>query len=211
MQWHTEKNGSFTPENVTSRSSRRVWWRCEKGHEWAALVKDRTMLHTGCPYCTNKQIIPGFNDLATLRPDLAEQWDREKNGILTPESVSVASNRKAWWRCEQGHEWEAHIHSRTGADSGCPYCTGRKVLVGFNDLATVYPTIANQWHPTLNGELNPTDVTSGCNKKIWWICEEGHIWRTSISARTAKRKRTGCPVCSGFYSHSTLYKPEKSE
>ena len=210
-QWNTERNGALTPEAVTAGSSRRVWWRCEHGHEWEAPVKERTVFHVGCPYCTGKKVLPGFNDLASLRPDLAAQWDGEKNGALTPEQVSAGSNRKVWWRCEQGHEWEAHIRSRTGADSGCPYCTGRKVLAGFNDLETLYPTVANQWHPTLNGELNPTDVTPGCNKKIWWICEEGHIWKTTVCSRTTKNHRTGCPVCIGMYHHSVLYKPENSE
>lgn len=209
-QWNTERNGSLTPEDVTSGSTRKVWWRCEKGHEWQTPIKTRAVQGASCPYCANKLIIRGFNDLAALYPELAAQWDRERNGALEPENVFAGSNRRVWWRCEKGHAWQAVIGSRTNQDSGCPYCTGRRVLVGFNDLATVYPTIANQWHPALNGELKPTDVTPGCNKRVWWICEEGHIWKTKISARTAKRKRTACPVCGGCYSHSTLYKPEKS-
>lgn len=208
-QWNCEKNGALTPDSVTSGSMRRVWWRCESGHEWQAAVKDRTVLRANCPYCANRLIIRGVNDLASTEPALAAQWDREKNGALTPESVSAGSNRVVWWKCSRGHEWQAHIRSRTGSDSGCPYCTGKKVLEGFNDLAAVYPTIANQWHPTLNGDLKPTEVTAGCNRKVWWVCEEGHIWKTAVCARTAKRRHTGCPVCSGFYSHSTLYEPEK--
>lgn len=210
-QWDSGCNGDLTPADISYGSGRKVWWRCEKGHAWQATVKDRTMLSSGCPYCANRQILPGFNDLATLRPDLAEQWDREKNGDLTPESVSAGANRKVWWRCGNGHSWEALIRSRTSQDSGCPYCTGKKVLVGYNDLATLYPTIAAQWHPTLNGNLKPTDVVPGCNKRVWWICEEGHIWKAKICSRTAKNKRSGCPVCIGLHHHSTLYIPEITE
>ena len=210
-EWNTDKNDALTPEDVTAGSGRRVWWRCEKGHEWQAAVKDRTILHAGCPYCANRLIIPGFNDLATLCPELVEQWDVERNGGLTPESVSAGSNKMVWWRCEKGHGWQAYVRSRTGRDSGCPYCTGKKVLEGFNDLATVFPTIANQWHPTLNGDMKPTEISPGCNKKVWWICEEGHIWKTSVCARTAKRRHTGCPVCTGFYSRSTLYEEKTGE
>lgn len=209
-EWNKEKNGGLTPEEVTPGCNKKVWWRCEKGHEWEAPVKDRTVLGSNCPYCANKLIIAGVNDLASRYPALAAQWDREKNGDLLPEQVAPGSNRKVWWRCAEGHEWQAFIRSRTGQDSGCPYCSGKKVLPGFNDLATVYPTIANQWHPTLNGELKPTDVVPGCNKRIWWICEEGHIWKTKINYRTAKRKRTGCPVCYGFSDRSTLYTPDST-
>lgn len=209
-QWHGEKNGGLTPEEVTPGSNRKVWWLCEKGHEWEAPVKDRTALGSGCPYCANKLILPGINDLASRYPALAKQWDREKNGSLTPEQVAPGSNRKVWWICEEGHGWQALIRSRTGQDSGCPYCTGKKVLPGFNDLATVFPTIANQWHPTLNGGRKPTEVMPGCNEKIWWVCEEGHIWKAAVCSRTRKHNRTGCPVCSGLYHRSTLYRPEET-
>ena len=208
-QWDAEKNGHLAPDNITAGSSRRVWWRCEKGHEWQADVKSRTKQKTSCPYCAGKKVLAGYNDLATLRPDIAAQWDTEKNGELSPRDVAAGSSVKAWWMCEKGHEWQAHVRSRTGEDSGCPYCTGKKVLAGFNDLATLHPTIAAQWNAALNGDLKPTEVGIGCNRRVWWTCEEGHTWRTAVCARTAKRRHTGCPVCSGFYSRSTLYKPEK--
>ena len=80
--------------------------------------------------------------------------------------------------------------------SGCPYCAGRRALPGFNDLATVCPDIAAQWHPTLNGGLTPEMVTAGSRKKVWWQCPEGHVWRAVIYAR-AGEQRSGCPVCAG--------------
>ena len=90
-----------------------------------------------CPVCAGKVVIPGENDLATLYQEVAEQWDGEKNGTLTAKEVSPYSNRKAWWRCREGHSWQAAIAARTKRKTGCPYCTGRKVLAGFNDLATL--------------------------------------------------------------------------
>ena len=83
---------------------------------------------------------------------------------------------------------------------GCPYCVNKKVLVGFNDLASIEPKIAAEWHPTLNGALTPEKVTAGSNRKVWWLCPEGHVWRTAISNRTNAKKRTGCPVCAGNVS-----------
>ena len=146
--------------------------------------------------CAGKVIIPGENDLHTLFPEIAAQWYAEKDGTLTPEQVSPYSNRKVWWRCDMGHPYQAVIVARTTHGSGCPYCAGRKVLPGFNDLATVEPKIAAQWHPTLNGSLTPEQVTAGSHRKVWWQCPDGHIWKAVIYSRAGPQK-TGCPVCAG--------------
>ncbi len=84
--------------------------------------------------------------------------------------------------------------ARTRTGGGCPYCAGKKVLVGFNDLATTCPEIAAQWHPTLNGALTPQMFTYGSMRHVWWLCPEGHVWRAPISRRAGKQ-RSGCPLC----------------
>lgn len=163
-QWDAEKNGRLTPRDVLPGAEKKVWWRCERGHSWRAAVSSRTRAGGGCPYCAGKQVLPGFNDLASQRPELAAQWDGEKNRALTPQQVTITSNRKVWWRCEKGHSYPAVIASRTNG-SGCPYCTGKKVLAGFNDLATLEPKIVAEWHPTLNGALTPQMVSTGSRKR----------------------------------------------
>lgn len=210
-QWDGAKNGTLTASDVSSGSSRKVWWRCEKGHEWEADVKSRTFLSTGCPYCRHKKVAAGYNDLATVRPDVAAEWNGERNAPLTAADVSVASSRRVWWRCEKGHEYFSMIRSRTSRNSGCPYCTSKLLLKGFNDLETLFPLIARQWHPTLNGSVKPGDIFPATNVKYWWICEEGHVWKAAPSARTLKGRGRGCPVCGRNYSRSTLYRPELNE
>ena len=102
---------------------------------------------------------------------------------------------------------------RTRGTNGCPYCGNKKVLAGFNDLASIEPEIAAEWHPELNGALTPEMVTAGSNRKVWWLCPEGHVWRTAISNRTNAKKRTGCPVCAGNVSqkHRHLYLPPQPD
>lgn len=195
-QWHPTKNGALTPQDVTAGTHRKVWWRCEKGHEWQAAVFSRTANGAGCPVCAGKVILPGENDLKTLYPGVAREWHPTKNGTMTPDHLSPYSNRKVWWACEKGHPYRAVVAARTMHGSGCPYCAGRKVWQGFNDLATVEPEIAAQWHLTLNGNLTPAMVTAGSRKKVWWICSEGHVWKAAIYSRGGKQK-TGCPVCAG--------------
>lgn len=193
-QWDGRKNGSLSPCDVSAGTKRKVWWICDEGHSWQASVSSRAN-GAGCPYCSGKLVTPGVNDLRSRLPQIAEEWDSEKNEGLTPESISVYSNRKVWWKCPHGHSWRATVASRADF-KGCPYCSGRMLLTGFNDLATVYPQIASQWHPTLNGELKPDEVMPGTPRHAWWICGEGHVWKASISSRTCPRKH-GCPVCAG--------------
>ncbi len=122
-------------------------------------------LGADCPVCAGKQVLPGENDLASTFPALAAQWHPTQNGPLAPSQVSPYSNRKVWWRCELGHNYTAAVAARAAGGSGCPYCAGRKVLAGFNDLSTRAPALAAQWHPTLNGALTPEQVTTGSHKK----------------------------------------------
>ena len=190
------KNMPLLPTQVISGTRRKVWWRCPKGHSWRAAVYSRTTLGTGCPVCTGRQVLAGENDLATLYPDIAAQWDEEKNGALHPSNVTAGSNRRVWWRCEKGHSYRAVIAQRVQCGDGCPYCANRKVLPGFNDLATAAPLVAKQWHETLNGALTPEMVTAGSHKKAWWQCSYGHVWKTTIYSR-AGVQQSGCPVCAG--------------
>ena len=138
----------------------------------------------------------GFNDLETVAPELAAQWDSEKNKELTPRQVTAFSNKKAWWRCARNHSFQAAISARSRG-TGCPYCANKKVLAGYNDLATRFPELGRQWHPTLNGDLVPERIVYGSCRKVWWQCEDGHVWEASAYKRTKKERPTGCPVCAG--------------
>ena len=191
VQWHEKNNGHLRPKDIVAGSHKKVWWRCEKGHEWKAAPHSRTLRNTGCPVCTGQIVIPGVNDLASHFPELAAQWDQEINGTLTPQQVTPYSNRRVWWRCKKGHAYPAIISERARGRCGCPYCAGKKVLVGFNDLETLEPAIAAEWHDELNGDLSPRMVTVGSNKKVWWQCSLGHVWKTAIYIRTGKA-RCGC-------------------
>lgn len=195
-QWDPERNGTCLPSDVSRGSKTRVWWRCEKGHQWQCTVASRTGEGSGCPVCAGKQVVPGVNDLTSMFPDVAAQWHPEQNGTLRAEQVSPYSNRRVWWRCELGHEWRTMIAHRTKVGSGCPYCAGFKVLAGFNDLQTLRPEIARQWHPTLNEDMTPSMVMPGSHRKVWWQCEQGHAWKSVVYSRTGPRK-SGCPVCAG--------------
>lgn len=194
-QWDQEKNGPLTPDQSVPGKRLKVWWKCEKGHSWKATIESRSA-GRGCPVCAGKQVVTGDNDLASAFPEIAAQWHPEKNGSLAPGDVTPCSNRRVWWLCDKGHDYESIVAHRTRSLTGCPYCSGKKVLPGFNDLATCRPEVAEQWHPTLNGTLTPAMVTVGSHRKVWWLCPDGHVWKAVIHSRAASQ-RCGCPVCAG--------------
>lgn len=195
-EWDWDKNNELgiDPFKITLGSDKRVFWKCRNGHSWQTSVRPRAIESTKCPYCSGKKPIAGVNDLATTHPKLCLEWDYEKNTNISPSDVSKGTTKKVWWKGTCGHEWQATIGSRT-AGKGCPYCNNVKVLVGYNDLFTLNPEIASEWHPTKNGELIPQDFIIGSGKKVWWKCGTcGHEWQTSIVNRT-KANSTGCPKC----------------
>ncbi len=194
-QWDDQRN-NITKEEVTYASHRKVWWRCAAGHFWESEIKDRVNGETGCPYCNNKKVLEGFNDLATINPKIAGEWNHERNGELTPNGVTVGSEKKVWWKCKLGHEWQASVENRAIKGNACPYCCGKKALAGFNDLKTLYPEVASEWCEELNVDVRVDSVRPGSGRKVWWRCSEGHAWEARVFSRTSK-KRPGCPVCAG--------------
>lgn len=198
-EWHPSKNGTLTPYKVTSSSGKKVWWKCPKGddHEWDAVIANRNK-GIGCPICSNQRVARS-NSLGTVSPDLAKEWHSTKNGNLTPFDVLPSANIIVWWKCPKGddHEWPAKLNNRYNG-KGCPICSGHRVVYS-NCLATLYPEIAEQWHPAKNGKLTPRDVPSGATRKVWWKCPKGddHEWQATINHRT---QGTGCPKCNPAYS-----------
>lgn len=197
-EWHPTRNGSKLPSEFLPNSHKKVWWQCSKvkKHEWETSVGHR--LRTNCPYCANRQISQGENDLASVDKGLARQWNLEKNKPLKASEVPAGSQKVVWWTCmDFGHEWEASVVSRHRGN-GCPYCANKKLLQGFNDLRTTHPNLASEWDFNKNETINPEDVMRGSNVKVWWICKSDstHSWFASIAPRASKG--VGCPVCANL-------------
>ena len=241
-QWHPTRN-TLDPSTLAPQTGKRAWWVCPGGHEWEAIIRNRyngngcpickeprgeefaaakrARRALGRPVKHRKKIagtlpqglIPGLNDMETLRPDLALEFHPTKNAPIAPSTVSAGTGARLWWRCEEGHEWNQTGNARTSLGLGCPVCeattaiasgkkragSGRALHVGINDLASRRPDIAAEWHPTKNGVRTPADVTSSTGVKAWWLDEFGHEWDAVVAIRTGGG--VGCPICSG---HRTL-------
>ena len=187
-EWDYKKNKK-APESYFPNSNKYVWWLCSKNHSYQAPITRRVSGGSTCPYCSGHKI--GFgNDFESLFPEVAKLWHTKKNKNIKPNQFGPSSHKKAWWLCENGHEWEAVITSRSKG-VGCPYCSNKKAGYG-NDLESFFPDISKIWHPSNNGSLKPSQLTPGSSKRIYLLCNNGHE-RTILVKRFTKFP--DCPRC----------------
>lgn len=173
----------WDPSKASSSSQKKFSWVCPRGHKYIASIGHRTLSGSNCPYCSGNKVLAGFNDLVTTDPELAKEadgWD--------PTKISKGSSKKLAWKCRNSHHWNATVGSRSNGKTGCPYCANKKLLQGFNDLATTHPEIATQAYG-----WDPTSIVAGRSEILEWKCGFGHIWK--VSAHTRTRNNAGCPVC----------------
>ena len=137
-EWNYDKNHDVLVSEVTAGSDRRVWWIGKCLHEWESKISNRAN-GSGCPFCSGKKVLKGFNDLPSKYPEISKEWNFTKNFPKKPQEYTFGSNKKVWWIDYLGHEWESPISNRTIHGTSCPFCKNSKVLKGFNDLETKIP------------------------------------------------------------------------
>ena len=189
-EWNYIKNKSITPDMISYSSAKKVWWTCPIcKNDYIASVYSRYN-GTTCPYCTNRILVKGENDLTTTNPELAKEWNYKKNTIK-PTDVVAGGKNKVWWICSNcGYEWQAALFARNNG-AGCPVCTNRILISGKNDLATTNPELLNEWDYEKN-DILPSQVFAGSRNIVWWKCEKNHSYKT----RLADKKNGGkCPYC----------------
>lgn len=154
------------------------------------------------------------NSLAETHPDIAAQWDTEKNGALSPYNFTHGSKYRAFWLCQNGHSHRLTINAKAtlfgSGTKGCKYCSGR-TRTPENCLLTTHPDVAKDWDDSRNGRLTPRDVGKGSEKLVWWKCHNhpDQRWEQRVKLRVrgwealrreGKRRRStsrgrSCPIC----------------
>ncbi len=162
----------------------------------------------GKPYRndTSRQIC-SHNNLATVYPQISGQWHPTKNGDMRACDYLPGSSEVVWWKCPSDpcgcHEWRNNIRNRVALESGCPFCVKSRPCPHDN-LATNFPRIAAEWHPTKNAPTIPTQYSAGAHAAVWWQCPSDpcgcHIWRGGIYTRTITHTLSRCPFCFGHAS-----------
>lgn len=214
---HPQKNDGVNLARLGTGTTEKVWWLCSQGqdfpHEYRLSPASRVApLHSGCPYCNGKRAIPGLTDFlswsksAMPEKDFELEFGPDQGRIPSPDDgvpeliqldrLLPGSNVRIQWVCPRGDCGFSYLASPSerGVGQDCPACAGKQVHVGVNDLASQSPKVASQWHPTRNGSSTPDQFVKGSNKKVWWMCPEGHEWDAAIGSRTGHMK-SGCPSC----------------
>ena len=208
-EWKSDIN----PDTISRGSDYKATWECPIcGGQYVASVNKRTGENTGCPYCKNKKLFKGHNDLRTVLPNVANEWHPTKNRDIMPDDVIYCTNKKFWFKCAVcNYEWKTSLSNRASGRN-CPECGKIKCRTSLKNnrkekkedleslcIANGETELLNEWHHTKNEPLKPSDVGYSSNKKVWWKCKFGHEWQTSINNRTTlsklQKNKCGCPYC----------------
>ena len=207
-RYDNNKNNNIDLDGITLGSQTKLWWKCSNGHSYERSVSQEKK-SICCPYCSNKKLLVGYNDLLTVYPDLIKEWDYKKNNKLNiyPDKVMYGSGKKAWWKCSKcGNEWQSEIYCRTKGGYGCAKC-GRKVVAEKLKLHSVNkrgslektnPELLNEWDFEKNNKLGlfPNSIPPGSATKVWWKCSIcGYQWFNQVRLRALNGN--GCLRCSG--------------
>ena len=134
-----------------------------------------------------------MSNLLKDNKDLMKEYNFEKNKSFDLDTLTIGSGKKIWWICPKCHSsYECTIPKRNKG-LGCPYCSGHRVLKGYNDLATTRPDLLIEWNFSKN-TIKPDEVSKGSNQKVWWKCKDcNYEWESSINNRGIANH--GCPKC----------------
>ncbi len=196
-QWHPTLNGNLRPNQIAAHSNRKVYWLCDKGHSFDA-SPDKRVRGDGCPYCSNRKLLAGYNDLETTFPAIAKEWDYEKNEGA-PKDYTYRSSYSAHWKCSScGRKWQSKIRDRTASKyQTCPDCTAAKrgeerhkrylqKRGGITD-----PFLIKEWDYEKN-KNGPEEYAPKSNEEVYWICSKcGYRFKAKINNR-AIRKSCAC-------------------
>lgn len=207
--WDFDKNTivKLDPKTLPVNSCKEAFWLCKNGHSWKEKISRVYGRKQKCLFCSGRIVVSGENDLQTLYPKIADEWDTDKNGI-TSNRISPRDTNSYWWKCNNGHPgFKRSVWHRVSRNDICPFCSGKKVIPGVNDLETLYPKIADEWDYENNNGVKPSEVLADSWIKYNWICPKGHHYSMKVHLRTHSIKPIDCPKCTK--AHSTSF-PEQA-
>jgi len=151
--WDYKKNRKFDPAKIAKHSNKKVWWRCDvaRDHKWQATPDSMTHRKNACQFCFGKKASSTSN-LLLAAPELAKEWDYQKNDNLRPEHVTKGSKRKVWWKCSQGHSYQANVNNRSSNGAGCKLCSNQSSIPEvrlFTELSALFPDA--KWRHQVDG------------------------------------------------------------
>ncbi len=150
----------------------------------------------GCKYCAH-QAFHHLESLAILYPDIAAEWDYEKNKAtgITPNDIGIDSTQEFWWHCDKGcdHSYKATISYRVHRKSGCSVCHGKQTIYE-TSVGYLYPQLTKEW--CVENDKTPFEVPPGSEYEALWKCPNPNHepYRCMVINRT--KHNVGCKYCS---------------
>lgn len=180
-----EEAHGWNPAKISANSHKKLMWKCKQNHIFEATLTNRNNCKSTCPYCNGNKVWPGFNDLATKFPLVADEAYN-----FDPAITNAFSHSKFQWCCTIcNHIFTMTVLHRTNNKANCPFCAGKVVIKGLNDFYTTHHEIAQE----LCNVEEATQYTYGSKKKLWWKCDNGHKYEAAICHRICSE--SGCPFC----------------
>ena len=121
------------PDKISYNAASRFYWICpDCGGKYSSTIQDIVSGKAECPYCNDRQVLPGFNSFKIKHPDLMDEWLYLNNSLLAdPDQISENYNKKVWWECSQGHHYPMspakRIMFQKRHREPCPFCKGRRL------------------------------------------------------------------------------------
>lgn len=199
--WDFDLNNPLTPKDVAPRSSKKVYWKCLKGHPSYLCSPDKMIFRNyGCPVCSNHKVLVGINDFESNHPEQMKDWDYSKNIGIDPKMLSLRSITKVHWKCHKcGYEWEGTVRDATEKEVNCPICSRkntankRHLLMLSKNGCLDDEQLLLDWDYSKN-EKGPNEYTKQTNTYVYWKCHIcGYEWKAKINIRSNGH---GCPCCS---------------
>lgn len=175
--------------------SAKIHWLCRKGHRWIDTLSHRLSRGSKCPICQNKKVVKGINDLATICPNLAEEWDYERNQI-NPYEVTYGSNKSVWWICKNGHENYKQSIVRRYHGAGCQVCN-TILQTSFPEQAILFyvkklfPNAKNKYRDPFKGVMELDIFIPTLNVGIEY---DGKAWHKG--SKSLKKEEKKYKICS---------------
>lgn len=188
--WEENEKCGLDPHKLTLGSGKKANWVCPKGHKWPISIYSRARKGTNCPYCSNKKVLPGYNDLQSQHPDLMPEWDFDANTI-DPSTVAEKSNKTAYWICPKGHKYTKAIYLRVSG-AGCPICA-KALRTSFPEqcfyyyIKKVYPDAINSYKELFDQSMELDIYIPSIKTGIEY---DGFYWhnKNSLSREIKKHK-----------------------
>lgn len=194
-EWDYEKN-ELTPKDYAPKRQIKVWWKCKRGHSWETTIANRSDKGHMCKEC--RDIERKSKTLVYIaRPELMNIWDYERNGKNTPYNTTISESKEIWWYCSKcDSSWSSIIRNKESG--GCPFCTGHKLKVGYNDLETWAkknnPSILKMYSD--ENIKRPNEITFNNAQEVIWHCPKfDYSWKASVNQIVNRWKTINCFNC----------------